>query len=449
MEYQNFFKGKKVTLLGLGLLGRGVGDAKFLVKHGAELTVTDLKKEEELAESLKELEGLKNIKLVLGRHELEDFRNADMIIKGAGVPLDSPYIKEASLHNIPVHMSTALFAKFFTEQFKGTVVGVTGTRGKSTVSHLIYHILKESGKSVSIGGNIQGVSTLSMIQEVKPNSIVVLEIDSWQLQGFGYEKMSPHISIFTTIFPDHMNYYKDDMDEYISDKASIFLYQSLEDTLIIGEQAFETIQKAYKDRIRSHIIKAETRNFPNDWFLKIPGEHNKMNALCAIEAAKVLGIPREDIKSALETFLGVAGRLELIGEKRGVGDVKIYNDTTSTTPEAAISGLKALDPKNIRNIILICGGADKNLDMAEFTREAKIHAKKIILLSGSGTLRIKDEFLEAPVYDSLEEAVRNAFDGAEHGDIILFSPAFASFGMFKNEYDRGEKFNKIVKELLN
>src|SRR3989344_8910620 len=134
MKFQNFFKGKKITLLGLGLLGRGVGDAKFLAKYCKELIVTDLKTETELEASLKELSGFKNIKFVLGRHDLSDFKNADMIIKGAGVPLDSPFIEEALKNNVPVHMSTALFAKFFIEQLGGTIIGITGTRGKSTVT---------------------------------------------------------------------------------------------------------------------------------------------------------------------------------------------------------------------------------------------------------------------------------------------------------------------------
>lgn len=440
MKYQEFFKGKKVTLLGLGILGRGVGDAKFLAKYTKELVVTDLKTELELKTSLKKLSKFKNIKFVLGRHDLSDFRNTDMVIKGAGVPSNSPFIKEALKNNVPVHMSTALFAKFFIEQLGGRIIGITGTRGKSTVTHLIYHILKKSGVNVEIGGNVQGVSTLSMIENIKPKSTIVLELDSWQLQGFGYEKISPQISVFTTIFPDHMNYYKNSMQKYVKDKANIFLWQSDKDTLVIGEQAFQKIYGLYKNKIKSKILKAEIKNIPSDWIFPVPGEHNKSNIACAIKAASAAGISVKDVKNGVESFRSVPGRLEFVANKNGIG---IYNDTTSTTPEAATAGLKALD-KN-KNIILICGGSDKGLNMKKFIKEAKLRAKKIILLSGTGTDRIKNDFSKAPIYDSLKKAFGDAYNSAGKGDTILFSPAFASFGMFKNEYDRGDKFNKIVK----
>jgi UDP-N-acetylmuramoylalanine--D-glutamate ligase len=445
MRYQDFFKGKRITLLGLGLLGRGVGDAKFLAKYGAKLTITDLKTKKDLETSVKKLSGFKNIKFVLGRHDLADFRETDMVIKGAGVPPNSPFIEEANRNNIPVYMSTALFTKFFTGQFNGKVIGVTGTRGKTTVTNLIYHILKKGGEDVVIGGNIQGVSTLSMIEKIKPKSIVVLELDSWQLQGFGYEKISPQISVFTTIFPDHMNYYKNDMGKYVADKANIFLWQSKEDSLIVSEQAFPQIHKKYKNKIKSKISKAEIKNIPPDWILPIPGEHNKMNIICAIEAALAAGISIKNIKRGVESFGGVSGRLKLIGSK---GRIKIYNDTTSTTPEAAIAGLLALNPNGDKKVILICGGADKGLDMKNFTKEAISRTQKIILLAGSGTNRIKNKFPKSPIYDSLPKAASDALASANGEDIVLFSPAFASFGMFKNEYDRGDKFNKIVKKYL-
>jgi UDP-N-acetylmuramoylalanine--D-glutamate ligase len=444
-DYKNYFKGKRVTLLGLGLLGRGVGDAKFLAKYCKELTVTDLKTEKELQPSIKELSGFKNIKFVLEHHDLSDFKNTDMVIKGAGVPLDSPFVKEAFKNKVSVHMSTAIFAKFFTKQFGGTVIGITGTRGKSTVTHLVYHILKESGENVEIGGNVQGISTLAMIESIKPKSTIVLELDSWQLQGFGYEKIGPQISVFTTLFPDHMNYYKNDMGKYLADKANIFLYQSKKDVAIIGEQAYPAISKSYKSKIKSKILKATAKNIPSNWKLPLPGEHNKANIICAIEAAIAAGISLEDIKKGVESFKGVAGRLEFVGAKNGI---KIYNDTTSTTPEATVAGLKALHTDGNKNIVLICGGADKNLDMQAFIKEAKIRAKNTILLAGSGTDRIKENFDDTTVYKSLAEAVKEAFIVARKGDTILFSPAFASFGMFSNEYERGDKFNKIIKDYL-
>src|SRR3989344_1006003 len=184
LSYKDFFNSKRITLMGLGLLGRGVGDAEFLVSCGAKLTITDRKTKKELAPSLERLAAYPSIAYMLGEHRLKDFEHADMIIKAAGVPLHSPYIEAAKNAGVPVYMSTALFAKF-AHEVGATIVGVTGTRGKSTVAHLIYQTIIHAGQRAHLGGNIRGLSTLSILPKVATADIVVLELDSWQLQGFG------------------------------------------------------------------------------------------------------------------------------------------------------------------------------------------------------------------------------------------------------------------------
>ena len=190
---EDYFKDKKITVMGLGLLGRGVGDAEFLAKNGADLIVIDLKIKKQLKTSLDRLKRFKNIKYTLGKHKLQDFRRRDMILKSAGVPLDSPYIKEAKKNKIPIEMSASLFTKLSGAK----IIGVTGTRGKTTVTYMIYQILKKAKKRVFLGGNIKGVSTLALLGKVKKGDTVVMELDSWQLQGFGDSKISPHIAVFT------------------------------------------------------------------------------------------------------------------------------------------------------------------------------------------------------------------------------------------------------------
>ena len=192
-----------------------------------------MKTEEQLASSLKKLSQFSNIKYVLGKHELTDFAGKDMIIKAAGVPLDSIYIAEARKNDIPIEMDASLFVKLA----EGVViVGVTGTRGKSTVTHLIYEILKEAFKKtkrkVFLGGNVRGLANLPLLKKVKTSDVVVMELDSWQLQGFGEAKISPNIAVFTTFLPDHQNYYKNDMDKYFADKANIYRWQKEGDWLI-------------------------------------------------------------------------------------------------------------------------------------------------------------------------------------------------------------------------
>jgi len=446
-NWKEYFKGKKITLLGLGLLGRGLGDAKFLAEAGAEIIVTDLKTAEQLQDSLRELKNLKTFKHItfhLGGHKIEDFKNRDMVIKAAGVQIDSPFVLEARKNKIPVKMSTALFAEFF----DGTVIGITGTRGKSTVTAMIFEILKKAGKVVFLGGNVKGISTLAHLKDVEKDEIAVLELDSWQLQGFGEMKKSSHIAVFTTFMQDHLNYYSGDMNKYLDDKANIFKYQKKSDFLIVGEQAEKIIKEKYKD-IKSKIIVAKQDDLSSEWKLKIPGEHNRYNAACALAVAKILGIQEKIIKETLENFNGVPGRLELIREVNGV---KIYNDTTATTPQATIAALKALGHKS-KNILLIMGGADKGIDMSELLEEIPNYCKEVLLLPGTGTEKIrpkiKDQRLKMSLVEAknLKEAMEEAMKNAEEGDVILFSPAFASFGMFKNEFDRGDQFDTLVKNL--
>lgn len=433
MDASAHFKGKKITVMGLGLLGRGVGDARYLAECGADLIVTDLKTREQLAESVAQLEAFSNITFVLGEHRLEDFQDRDLVLKAAGVPLDSMYIAEAKKNGIPVRMSADLFA----EISHIPVIGVTGTRGKSTVTHMAYNILKEAGRKVLLGGNVRGVSTLALLREVTSSHMAVLELDSWQCHGWGEASMSPHIAVFTTFFSDHLNYYKDDPAQYLVDKANIFLYQKSDDILVLGKQCAPTIIDAYGEMIESKIFVADEHKLPDTWTLRIPGQHNRYNAALALSGARSLEIPDEISRRALESFTGVPGRLELIRE---IGGVKVYNDTTATTPEATLAALSAIDPAHT---VLIMGGADKGLDMNALLLRLK-EVKRIILLAGTGTSRILEFIPGASVFDDLGKAVTEAFASAGEGDTILFSPAFASFGMFKNEYDRGDQFITLV-----
>ncbi|MCC6323990.1 hypothetical protein IT400_04335, partial [Candidatus Nomurabacteria bacterium] len=309
-NYKQQFKGKKITIMGLGMLGRGLGYTKFLAECGADLIVTDLKSREQLATSIKALSKFPSIKFVLGEHRLQDFKNRDMIIKNPGVPMDSLYINEARKNNIPIEMDVSLFAKCAPEV---TIIGVTGTRGKSMTTMLIYEILQANKKflkhpsttlrtkkpTVFLGGNIRGVATLPLLKKVNARDIVVCELDSWQLQGFGEDRISPHISVFTTFMRDHMNYYKDDMKKYFADKANIFKYQKKGDTLVIRKEMKKLIPK----NLESKLIVANEKVVAN-WQFVVPGSHQRANLACAVAAAQVLGVPTEVIKKTVSKFKG-------------------------------------------------------------------------------------------------------------------------------------------------
>ena len=440
------FKGKKITVMGLGLLGRGVGDVDFLAKEGAELIVTDLKTKSQLKESLEKLKKYKNIQYTLGEHRMEDFENRDFILKAAGVPLDSPYIAQAKKSGVAVYMSTALFANLT----EGVVVGITGTRGKTTVTYMLYETLKRAfkGKSrkVYLGGNIQGVATLPLVTKVKKGDVVVLELDSWQLQGFGDLKLSPKVSVFTTFMPDHLNYYKGDLKAYFGDKANIFKNQKSKDTFVAGEQLC-TLPKIFTKQFPRATRFVSERALPKAVELLIPGEHNVYNAALAYVAARALKVPHRDIVESLSKFRGVQGRLEKVGTYK---DVDIYNDTTATTPEALTVALEALGKKN--NIVLLMGGADKMIDLSILKEPLAAYVKSVFLIPGTGTERLLKEksipktmkVFQGKDFASL---VKSALKNCESGDTLLLSPGFASFGMFVNEYDRGDQFVTLIKKL--
>ena len=443
MDVGEQFTGKKVTVMGLGLLGRGVGDAAFLAEHGAEVLVTDLKDAATLAPSIAMLAEYPNITYVLGEHRFEDFEGRDFILKAAGVPIESPYIAHAREKGVPVKMSAAMFA-----ELSGVpMIGVTGTRGKSTVTHMIDHVLREVTEDtgtggVILGGNVRGVSNLQLLKDVGPDSLAVFELDSWQLQGFGEAKLSPQVAVFTSFMPDHQNYYHD-MDTYFADKAQIFSHQVSKDVFVTTAQVFgEATAYAHKHGLTlgGEVLLADVSALPEDVVLVMPGAHNRLNAALAVEALRALSLPDELIFAGLATFRGVPGRLELLGERKGV---RMYNDNNATTPEATVQGLRAVAEG--KNIVLIAGGADKGLELETLVREIALHTKEVLLIPGTGTDKLSRLLPGATNVSTLEEAVSRALQSAENGDVILFSPAFASFGMFQNEYERNDAFVALAR----
>jgi UDP-N-acetylmuramoylalanine--D-glutamate ligase len=452
LDLTKIFHGSRITQMGLGLLGRGIGDAAFLARQGAELIVTDLKQKEALAASLQALAPYPSITYRLGEHDMKDFADRSLVVKGAGVPFDSPHIAHAREHGVPVDMSASLFARIADIP----MVGITGTRGKSTVTHLVAHILRTAHRTVLLGGNVRGVSNLALLEALTPDATAVFELDSWQLQGFGEERSldvegvrqgphSPHVAVFTTFMRDHMNYYKGDMEQYFEDKAQIFLHQGPGDILVVGRNVLEFLEP-YRSRIQAQLVVADEDDIPLEWSVPLLGEHNRYNAGIAVAVARQLGLSDEEIHNGLETVTPLSGRLEPI---RTIGDVVIYNDNNATTPDATAAALSALDPDVKKNIVLIAGGAEKDIPVAPLCEGIRSHAKACVLLPGSGTdLLVRScDIQELHHVETLEDAVATARTIAHPGDRILFSPAFASFGQFANEYERNDRFVAYVHSL--
>jgi len=448
-NYVDNFKGKQITIMGLGLLGRGVNITKFLAECGADLTVTDLKDKAELEPSLKKLEDYDDIDYVLGRHRLSEFEDQDMIIKAAGVPKDSKYLKRARKQDTPVEMDASLFARLAPADVN--IIGVTGTRGKSTVTHLVHHILQAAKKTSYIAGNVKGKATLPLLADVEAGDYVVLELDSWQLQGFGEAGIGPDYSLFTSFMPDHQDYYEN-MQDYFVDKSQIFRHQTADDYLLVTQDSFDAIreyigEEAY-DEVPSRLVMAKPKILLDGYDTQLKGEHNRQNVALAVQLAELLGIDSSVSKQAVANFTPLSGRLSYV---RKVLRRAIYNDNNATTPKATAAGLKALaaDLADDTGLTLIMGGSNKGLETDVLERAIKRHVENVVLLPGTGTDEIRfklydDDELEIDEAEAVATALELALDMSSPGDTILFSPAFASFDQFANEYEREDAFLEAV-----
>ena len=444
------FAGKKITIMRIGLLGRGVGDAAFLAEAGAEVLVVDDAPAEVMQPSVDALKQYDNITFKFGPYDTIDFISADYVLVGAGTPIDSPELAAAKIAGVPLKQSAAWFA-----ELSGIpIVGVTGTRGKSTVTHLIHHVLSQvTGENILLGGNIRGRSNLQLLKEVQPESLCVMELDSWQLQGWSWAGMSPQIAVFTNFMEDHLNYYQSAgmskeaaMDVYFADKANIFSHQEESGVLVTTPEVFERIKTIPTATLGQEVVLVDASGVPADGLLAMPGEHNRLNAALAIEALKALSLTDEDILPELASFPGVEGRLQYMGAPDGVG---IFNDNNATTPIATVRALEAVGNTDSKNIILIAGGADKDIDPQALLDAMPKFCKQVILLAGTGTDRLATALTNTPINwsisDSVEAAVEAGLAASQPADILLFSPGYASFGMFKNEYERNDAFVSAVK----
>jgi len=401
------FKDQKITIMGLGLHGGGVGSARFFAQAGAKILVTDLKKEQELKGSVLKLKEFKNIEYVLGQHRMEDFKNTDLIIKNPAVPNNSRYLEVARENKVLVDTDVGIFFELCPAQ----IIGITGSKGKSTTASLCADVLKKKYASVILAGNIR-VSVLDVLPEIKESSLVILELSSWQLEGLRDHKKSPHIAVITNVYKEHLDRYKN-FEEYVEAKKIIFKFQNKNDFLIINK----------KLRNLAKNTESELKLFDGT----------------SQEAARIIGeiyeISEKDIEKATKGFRGLEGRLEFVKE---INRVKYYNDTCATHPEAVIYGLNKLD-----NVILIAGGTDKNLDFTKLNRALNQKIKALILLPGTASAKIRTRRKTIKV-ENMEQAVLKAKKIAKPDDIVLLSPGCASFGLFKHEFDRGEKFKKYV-----
>ncbi|MTI49044.1 MAG: UDP-N-acetylmuramoyl-L-alanine--D-glutamate ligase [Firmicutes bacterium] len=446
-------KDKNIVVLGLAV--SGVSTAKAINRLGANITITDMKKKEELVEDIKKLEGIK-VNYVLGSNDV-DVDSIDLIIKNPGVPLNIPLLNSAREKGIEIITDIELASRLS----NNPMIAITGTNGKTTTTTLIGEIFKNSGQNPHVTGNI-GVGILWELVNSSENDVFVIETSSFQLEStFAFK---PKISIILNVTPDHINWHGT-FDNYVNAKKKIFNNQDKEDYTILNYD--DKILSKLEDEINSNLI-----YFSTDSSLKrgvyidgeyivvndgkqiievlpysevgLPGKHILQDALAATCAAWIMGVDIEIIAKTLREFKGVEHRLKFVEEINGVS---FYNDSKGTNPDSSINAVKAIKSP----IILIAGGMDKGSDFTEFIESFNGKVKALVLL-GETAEKIKKTaishgFNNIYIVEDMKRAVKKSYELSSSGDNILLSPACASWDMYKNFEVRGEDFVNEVKGL--
>lgn len=452
----HLLRNKTALIFGLGKFGGGLDCAKFAAKYCKKVLVTDISSEEKLAAACQALKELPNVELRLGKHDETDFAGADVVIVNPAVPPENQYLQIARLSGALITSQMELFFQIC----PAVIIGITGANGKSTTTKLTYHILDyavKKGKSpcrqVFLGGNIGNMPLLTELENISSSDIVVLEISSFQAEQLAQSKLAPDVSIAINVTPNHLDRHGT-FEAYCLAKENLFIHQrrrklpipvsifNLEDEVTrswydkyLPDKSRKCIKFAASDVCED--IKAA---FP------LPGKANLSNLAAARAAAKIFGVDDSDIAQAVKSFQGLPHRLELAAQG---GGVRWYNDSIATTPPSTIVGLEAFDEP----IILIAGGYDKMLPFDQMGVVAAKKAKAVILI-GTTAEKIEQAIIKGggcTIYKekTFADAINRADSISECGDVVLLSPACASYDMFDNFQQRGDIFRKAAIEICS
>lgn len=453
------FTHKKIGILGIGM--EGVATAHFLKNTGADITVLDKQSEKTVDQTL--LSGLKQLGItqyIFGETYLSQLEDFDIIVRSPGIKFLLPEIQAAKEKGVTITSHMQLFM----DLCPCPTIGVTGTKGKGTTSTLIYEMLKKAGKDAYVGGNI-GLPPLTFLNKLTPQSIVVLELSSFQLQDL---HTSPHIAVKLMVTSEHLDYHKDTY-EYVEAKRNILRFQKPEDFAVINRDYIASLESDIHTDAQVFYVSRERVCDPGCYVEKeviylnkdgkkekiidtkeilLPGKHNLENVCAAVMAVSLAGVSQEAITAVLTTFKGLEHRLELVNTVKGV---RYYDDSFSTTPETAIAAIEAFSVPEV----LILGGSSKGSDFTELGRVIS-EAKNIKAIIGIGheweeikshITRKDGEILFIEGATTMEQIVLAASKIATEGNVVLLSPACASFDMFKNYKERGTKFKEAVNAL--
>jgi UDP-N-acetylmuramoylalanine--D-glutamate ligase len=454
MAYEN----QRVAIIGLGREGTAL--AKFLSGHGARVTVTDMKGKEALGDRINELRALP-IRYLLGGHP-DELLDTDIIFVSPGVPQDIPILLEARRRGVGISSETSLFFSLC----RAPIIGITGSSGKTTTTSLVGEIMRAAGFRTFVGGNI-GSPLIGVVEDIGPLDKVVMELSSFQLEVLG---QSPHIAAILNLSPDHLDRHQS-VDDYVNAKTNILRFQQEDDYAVLN--ADQPLTRQLVEECRGHTIlfsrehQVSTGAFldrehivvrwnGNEWQicrtseLQLPGAHNVENALAACAIAVAAGAHAEAMQAGLASFKGVEHRLELVAEVDGV---RYYDDSIATSPQRAVAALNSFSEP----IILLAGGREKHLPLGELTQLIVKKAKVLILfgeaapvLEEAVTDVLRDKgTTDLPIMHAsdLAQAVQTAHRMSEAGDVVLLSPAFTSFDMYRDFAERGDHFKALVQEL--
>lgn len=455
MKYEeNQFRDQKVGVLGLG--DENVALVEFLIKQGANVVVCDEKEKGELGEYYRRVKDLP-VQFRLGPHYLDHLDDFVTVFRTPGLPYFNLKIQQAKKTGVKISSQTKLFFALC----PSPIIGITGTKGKGTTTALIGEILKKAGRKVYVGGNI-GNPPIVFLNQLTKDDLVVLELSSFQLQDLD---KSPHIAVILDIKVDHLDYHKDEK-EYIEAKRNILYHQVKKDFAIINADYLTSVEFAastpgqiyWFSRRKSVdlgtfvlnqqlILRSEDKEYPiiETNKVQLRGEHNLENICAAITASFLAGADMTSIQKAVSDFKGLEHRLEFVREINGV---KFYNDSFSTTPDTTIAAIRAFSEP----IILLVGGSEKNADYSELSQVIKESSVKTVIAIGETAKKIIGQIKMLTIeiiqgIKPMDQAVKIAQELANPGDIVLLSPASASFDRFRNYKERGKIFREEVAKL--
>ena len=484
------FQDAIVTVMGLGRYkqGSGLGAAKWLIRHGAQTIITDLKDEEELEESMslvmewyhkyRDMYPDRTIYaplFILGEHRKENFTDVDLVVQNPGVPSESEFVQAAKEMGVGIESDVSLFFRYCPYP----IVGITGTKGKTTTTKMVGEMFTAQDENAIIAGNIK-VSPLEYLDELLTRgepTLIVLELSSWLLESmptaFNDLKRGFEISVLTNIYPDHLDRYAS-YEDYIHSKQIIFEQQTAEQYTVLNydnETVRESASKAqgklfwcskeYMEKdgcfVKDGMIVFRQDGKDTDviaWDeVALQGEHNLENVLTSVCASLLRGVSMENVRKIAREFKGVSDRQELVRE---VDEISYVNDTTATAPDAVVAALKHFGADS--DVILIAGGVDK---VATIDADGKAYddmvanivktCKHVVLFEGTASDVLEKKIGSQVPLDTgvktMKEAVEKAKAASATGDIVLLSPGASSFNLFQNEFDRGEQFREEVRNL--